>query len=181
MPRATYIFIDASNIRSACLKTLNLKINFLKLMQYLKKKYPNLKEARYYEGISPNDREKLRYFRRLEYVGYTVRPLVRQTYIGNAKVIRKSNVDVYLTSELLRLALLTTEPIDIVLFACDGDYAEMLKIAAENKLVNLFVVAPPLTRRIETNSLSRRLTELRGKIPRFSLANIEDIEDEIRE
>lgn len=36
----TYIYIDVSNIRSACLKTLGFMVDFAKLFDYFKEKYP---------------------------------------------------------------------------------------------------------------------------------------------
>lgn len=48
----TYVFIDTSNIRASCLKTLSFKIDFKNLFQYFQKKYHNLQEVYYYEGIA---------------------------------------------------------------------------------------------------------------------------------
>jgi len=53
----TYVFIDASNIRSACLKSCNFHIDFIKLIKYLKGKYSKLQDVRYYEGIARGDKD----------------------------------------------------------------------------------------------------------------------------
>lgn len=118
----TYVFIDASNIRATCLKTLGLKIDFEKLVDYFRRKYPKLKEVRYYEGIAKGDTDKERIFERLEEVGYKVCALSRKAYLSPAVYknvecrkcgnvwktqlmkktkTMKSNVDVYLATELL--------------------------------------------------------------------------------
>lgn len=76
----TYVFVDASNIRAACLKTLDFKIDFCKLLGYFQKKYPNLKAAYYYEGKSKDDTEKQVEFDSLTAAGYGVRFLEKSLY-----------------------------------------------------------------------------------------------------
>lgn len=119
----TYIYIDVSNIRHACLWNCGFVLDFIKLYNYLKEKYPNVQEIRYYEGISSSDNKKMEHFRFLsEKVGYKICSLSRKSYIeppkyekyrcancgslNNIKVLSKnvklkSNIDVYLTSDLL--------------------------------------------------------------------------------
>lgn len=198
----TYVFIDASNIRAACLKTLNLSINFPKLLRYLQRKYPNLQDARYYEGIANDDKAKGKVFNQLRRAGYTVCPLERKTYIEPAvyKEIRcrqcksvqktrvlkkttkmKSNVDVYLAADLLKLAYLCKKPVHVILVSCDGDYAEMIKSAIEtNPKVRISVLATPPAKDFRKNTLSVRLKALFNEIPRYELRNINDIRDHIR-
>lgn len=178
----TYIFIDVSNIRWACLKTLNLWLEFSELADYFKQKYPNLKDLRYYEGIAVGDTAKQRTFGYLTHKGYTICPLERKSYTsteveerevkcpkcGNEWVAEfsrerkamKSNVDVYLASELLGVAYLATKPIHIVLVSCDGDYAEMIKCALKNPNVTVSVLATPPVRDFTKNTLSVRLRQV---------------------
>jgi len=209
--RDTYIFIDVSNIRSSCLKTLGLKVDFLKLLAYFQKKYPNLKDAYYYEGIAKGDTEKQAEFDKLAKKGYIICSLERKVYIEPAmhknikcrkcgterrvqvmkKIVKmKSNVDVYLATDLLKQAYLTKKPITIVLVACDGDYAEMIKSALmTNDNVHISVLATPVVKPIklpggkikDVNSCSTRLQELRGQFQGFNLLNIQGIKDLIKQ
>lgn len=76
----TYVYIDVSNIRWACQKTLDFRIDFVRLLNYFKQKYPNLKEVRYYEGIAIGDAKKQRMFNFLKRKGYIVCSLERKSY-----------------------------------------------------------------------------------------------------
>lgn len=197
----TYVLIDVSNIRSSCLKTCDFKIDFTKLYDYLKRKYPKLQDIRYYEGVAKGDKRKITEFKKLEKLGYTIKSLSRKSYINKAviknieckechhknrvKVLPqtkklKSNVDVYLATELLKIAFSAKKPTHIILFSCDGDYAEAIKAATENPNIKVTVVATPSIKDIDKNTLSTRLKELRRYIPnQYKLYNIEDIKDNI--
>lgn len=198
----TYIFVDTSNIRTSCFKTLGLRIDFRRMLNYFKKKYPNLKDVRYYEGISNDDEYKRKLFKQLEKAGYTMCSLERKSYVdpavykkikckkcGNIQkekvlgrsVKMKSNVDVYLATDLLEVAYLAQKPIHIILVSCDGDYAEMIKNAIlKNENVSVSVLATPPVRQISRNTLSVRLRQLRGQVPRYQLTNIAVIGDMIK-
>lgn len=193
----TYVFIDASNIRAACLKTLGLKIDFKRFLKYLKRKYPKLKEVRYYEGIANDDADKKKVFSALSRAGYTVCSLSRKSYTEPAvyKTVRcrkcgntwktvalkkalklKSNVDVYLATDFLRQAYLAKKPCRLILVSCDGDYAEMIRSAIEsNKNVEIVVIATPHVRDYSKNSFSVRIRQLRGHLPRFTIVSIDSI------
>jgi len=197
----TYVFIDASNIRSCCLKTLGLKVDFYKLLEYFRKKYPNLKNVYYYEGIAKDDAKKQAEFDSLEKAGYEVRSLERKIYIEppvykevkcrQCKAVRrvqilkkstkmKSNVDVYLATELLKVVFPTKRPTHIILVSCDGDYAEMIKTAIDyNRNVHISVVATPVVKN-SRNTCSTRLQALRRYSPNFYLTDIRDIEKYVR-
>jgi len=168
---------------------------------------------RYYEGISINDWRKRRSFQKLRESGYKVCSLSRKSYtdeiilegettcekcgfqqtVGLSKeVIKlKSNVDVYLATELLGVAYLAKDPVHIILVACDGDYAEMIKCSlVKNRNVSITVIATPvvpLTRlpngKVKNiNSCSTRLQRLKNrKDSRFNLTDIRDIEDYVQE
>ncbi len=207
----TYVFVDVSNICSSCLKTLSLKIDPYRLLEYFRKKYPKLRNIYYYEGIARGDTEKQKKFDDLGKAGYTVRPLERKVHIEppvykevkckDCKAARrvqvlkkavkmKSNVDVYLATDLLKLAYLTTKPVRIILVACDGDYVEMIKTALEtNANVRIEVLATPVVPRVlkadgtyeNKNTCSTRLQKLRGKLQNFAILNIENIRDLIKQ
>lgn len=199
--RDTYVFIDVSNIRLACSKTLGLWLDFVKLSGYFQKKYPNLKDMRYYEGISRDDEKKQKSFEYLAKKGYTICPLTRKSYnsveteeydvkcprCGNEwkaefsreRKIMKSNVDVYLATELLTIAHTAASPIHIILVSCDGDYAEMIKNALGNPNVTISVLATPFTRNLAKNTLSVRLKQIkadyRAAPDRYYMRDITDV------
>ena len=196
----TYIYIDVSNIRHACLWSCGFNLNFIKLYSYLKEKYPNVQEVRYYEGVSSSDKKKLKHFRFLsEKIGYKICSLTRKGYVeppryetfecknckfpNKVKVLSesiklKSNVDVYLTSDLLECAARAKEPINVVILSCDGDYAEAIKAALRLSPDScVTVLATPMT---ETNNcLSVRLKHLSRELNRdnYKLSNINNIRD----
>ena len=100
---------------------------------------------------------------------------------GGNKVL-KSNVDVYLASEFMLVASRAKDPIHLVLFSCDGDYAEMIRCAIENNRgLHISVVATPYLGQSPLNMLSSKLMKLRKEIVRYSLQNIGDFIDEIRQ
>ncbi len=207
----TYVFIDVSNIRAACVRTLGFNIDFYKFLDYLRRKYPNLKNVYYYEGIARNDSEKQAEFDKLRDTGYDVRSLERKAYTEppvyrevkcrscktkrRVQVLKrttklKSNVDVYLATDLLKLAYLITRPVRILLAACDGDYAEMIKSALEtNSNVRIEVLATPVVPRIlkadgtyeDKNTCSTRLQKLRRKLQNFAMLDIGTIQDLIKQ
>ena len=203
LPEAkTYIYIDVSNIRHACLWSCGFNLDFIKLYNYLMEKYPNVQEIRYYEGVSSRDKKKLKHFRFLsEKIGYKVCSLTRKGYVeppryetfecenckfpNKVKVLSesiklKSNVDVYLASDMLECAARAEEPINIVVLSCDGDYAEAIKAALRLSPEScVTVLATPMT---ETNNcLSVRLKHLSRELNRnnYKLSNINNIRDYI--
>ena len=200
----TYVYIDVSNIRSACLKTLGFMVDFVKLLNYFKKKYPNFKEARYYEGIAIDDTKKHKMFSFLRSKGYVVCPLERKSYnsveiekqdvkclkCGNEWTAEftkehktmKSNVDVYLASDMVAQASITDRPIRLILVSCDGDYAEAIKTAFKlNTNVSVGVLATPPVKNRAKNTLSVRLKALLNELPkeRYSLNYISFIKDKV--
>lgn len=198
----TYIYIDVSNIRHACFWSCGFNLDFIKLYDYLKEKYSNVQEIRYYEGVSSRDKKKLEHFRFLsEKIGYEVCSLTRKGYVEPPKyetfeckncrfpnkvrvlpeIIKlKSNVDVYLASDLLERVASTREPLNIVILSCDGDYSEAIKAAlrlSPNSCIT--VLATPMT---ETNNcLSVRLKQLSRELNRsnYKLSNINNVRDYI--
>lgn len=200
----TYIYIDVSNIRAACRKTLGLRLDFVRLLGYFQRKYPNLKDVRYYEGVATGDVAKRRTFDNLREKGYTICPLERKSYIsteveeretkcprcGNKWTTRfkrehkmmKSNVDVYLATELLAVAHDARKLTHIILVSCDGDYAEMIKHAIErNENIAISVLATPSVRDLSKNTMSVRLRKLYDILPkgRYSVINIDTIRKDV--
>lgn len=199
----THAYIDVSNIRACCLLTLGKKIDFGKLISYLKGKYSALGEVSYYEGIANDDNEKRKLFETFTQKGYKVCTLERKAYVNppvyknfkckqcgylqQVQVLRrsvklKSNVDVYLATDLLKRAYLAEKPTHLILFSCDGDYAEMIQKAIEtNRNIFITVIATPSVKEPHKNTLSIRLKQLRGSVERFYLTDIRDIGDRVFE
>ena len=199
--KPTYVYIDVSNIRYACLASCGFNLDFIKFYQYLKRKYPGKIEARYYEGIAEGDEKKKKHFTFLEKkVGHRVCSLSRKSYTEPAKYKTfncgqcgapnsvkilpkntklKSNVDVYIASEMLKCVACTTEETRIILVSCDGDYAEAIQAALElNPKVEIIIMATPATKK--NNCLSARLQVFANrKTKRTSLVNIASIKDYI--
>lgn len=198
----TYIFIDVSNIRSTCQKTLRFRIDFFKLITYFRQKYPHLRDVRYYEGIAKDDPKKRQIFESLKTSGYTICSLERKTYLATELIKRpvtcpncqhqwlaqiskkhksmKSNVDVYLAAEFLALSNDVATPSHFILVSCDGDYAEMIKLAiSRNENVTVSVLGTPPVKELSKNTLSTRLCLLRQEVPRFRLIDISSFQDYI--
>lgn len=200
LERKTYIYIDVSNIRHACLWSCGFNLDFIKLYSYLKDKYPNVQEIRYYEGVSLRDKKKLKHFKFLSNrVGYKVCSLSRKGYVEQAKFETfecenckfpnrvkvlpestklKSNIDVCLASDMLECVAQADSPVNIVLLSCDGDYAEAIKAALRLSPEScVTVLATPMTK--ANNCLSVRLKQLSRELKRenYKLDNINNIKD----
>lgn len=182
----TYIYIDVSNIRNACRVSCGFYLDFVKLYKYFKKRYPMLREVRYYEGIYRGDTKKASWFRKLEKIGYTIRPLQRKKYVQNARmktfdcwrcgasncvevlgetIKYKSNVDVYLASDVLLRVAKSEKPLNIIIVSCDGDYAELIKTVFELRPESyVTVLATPF--KSVNNVLSYRLKNLSRELNR---------------
>ena len=198
----TVVYIDVSNIRYACIRSCGFNLDFIKLYNYLKKKYPDTQEIRYYEGISFRDARKLAHFRFLsEKIGYKVCPLSRKGYIeptryetfkcencnfpNKVKVLPeniklKSNVDVLLASDMLECAAKAKVPTNFVVVSCDGDYVEAIKAVLRlSPKSRVTVLATPMTE--INNCLSARLRRLSRELNRenYQLVNINDVRDQI--
>jgi uncharacterized LabA/DUF88 family protein len=194
----TYVYIDGSNIRLACKIGLRFDLDYKRLHQYFVTKYPNLKRIVYFEGRSSDDTEKRSIFKRYEHYGYEVLSLERKKYITPAvqksfvckkcknvnkikvlpKVAKfKSNVDVYLCSEMMFDAMNSKDEIHLILLSCDGDYAEMVRKLLDNyPQVSISVIATPFTKPI--NYLSTRLVGMR-QYRNYRLVDISTILDKI--
>ncbi|NCO12520.1 MAG: hypothetical protein COZ34_02525 [Candidatus Pacebacteria bacterium CG_4_10_14_3_um_filter_34_15] len=90
----------------------------------------------------------------------------------------KSNVDVYLCSELLGDLLNVEKPFHIIIFSCDGDFSEMIEnMLRKNKYAYITVFATPFTK--YNNYLSIRLKQLE-RVNRYYLSNILNIKDKVK-
>ncbi|PIZ65340.1 hypothetical protein COY14_02615 [Candidatus Roizmanbacteria bacterium CG_4_10_14_0_2_um_filter_36_9] len=195
----TYVYIDSSNIRNA-LKVSNIRLDWVKLYDYFLNTYTDVKRINYFEGIDKNDLSKQKEFKQLEKKGYALKTLERKTYSNSAKyktfkcinckekntveILKesktlKSNIDVYLCSELMGDLFTASKTTHAIILTCDGDYAEMIKNILEmNQNIHISVFATPFTK--YNNYLSIRLKELE-RVKRYYLVNILNIRDRIGE
>ncbi len=193
----TYVYIDSSNIRNS-LKVFDRKIDWIKLCKYFQETYKSLKRINYFEGIDKADYKKNVEFIKFRECGYTIKMLERKAYKNNPKykifkclnckkknrveILKKSktfksNIDVYLCSELMGDLLTYSKPVLAIILSCDGDYAEMIRnIINKNSNVHISVFATPFKK--YNNYLSVRLKELE-RIDRYYLVNILNIKDKI--
>lgn len=194
----TYVYLDSSNIKNA-LRTVGVNLDFIKLYKYLDTTYKYLKTVKYFEGIDKRDTKKLAKFKKLEKAGYQLHTLLRKTYFNSAKyktfkckecnkkntveILKKSknlksNVDVYLCSELMGDLLNIKKLFHVIVFSCDGDFSEMIEnVLRKNKNAHVSVFATPFTK--HNNYLSIRLKQLE-RIERYYLVNIMNIRDRIK-
>ena len=180
----TYVYIDVSNIRYACLRSLKFSLDFVKLYNYFRNKYPKLQDVRYYEGIARYDGKKKKHFEYLrDEVGYTICPLERKSYVADAKFkeFRCRKCGTLNKVKILSRAAKTRGAIHIILLACDGDYVEAIKNVLDvNPKAFVTVLATPLIK--INNRLSIRLVELAKELgmDKIALTNIDIIKDFIR-
>lgn len=195
----TFVYIDASNIRNALRKS-HFELDFIKLHDYIKQKYEQLGAVKYFEGVDSEDKEKQALYDSYEKAGMTMHLLSRKSYTNKAmyktfdcekcktpnkveireeRTTLKSNIDVFLSTEIFSDLIQTREPLHLVIVSCDGDYAEMIK-----KILELYprtyvtVVATPFKK--YGNYLSARLSELK-KMDRYHLINILTVKEKIGE
>lgn len=94
----------------------------------------------------------------------------------------KSNVDVYLASDMIARASIANHPTRLILVSCDGDYAEAIKTAINlNKNISIAVLATPKVKDLNKNALSVRLRQLAAQISRYILQDITSIQNYIEE
>lgn len=198
--RKTFVFIDVSNIRNACKRSCRFEINFRKFYQYFHNRYKNLATVRYYEGIASEDQKKKKHFERLTRIGYTICPLERKSYknkaryakfqcskcktVNTVQVLResislKSNVDVFMATDMMKYAIRATEPLHIILVSCDGDFAETIHgVVDVNPDAFITILATPMMKR--NNCLSVRLKNLRKELSdNMTIMNIENLKEQI--
>lgn len=139
MMERTAIFIDGSNFY-ATLKTLNIKVDYIKFLDYFKKKY-SLVRALYYTAIPSGEEynpiKPLVDF--LDYNGFCVVTKMIKEFtdpVTGAKKF-KGNIDIDLAVGMLELA----ENIDhVILVSGDGDFTSALE-AVQRKGVKVTVLS----------------------------------------
>ena len=195
----TYIYVDASNIKNACSRSSHFELDFQKMIQYFRDKYPNLVVIKYFEWIAKGDIEALSRIDELKNIWYSVYLLERKSYHHPAvmkdftctkcsntekieavkeKVDLKSNIDVFLASEFMYDSSSCPNECHLILVSCDWDYAEMIKkVFYHYPKIKISVIATPKKKAGEwMNYLSTRFKALK-LYDNFTLVNIESIRD----
>jgi len=158
MKKPAYAFIDASNLFYGGEKSLGWKIDYQKLIKYIKKKYL-VKKVFYYGGVEldgfpysildkkPIDLIKLikylngknddniksiariKFYLKLAEFGYLLQlKPVKIFHEPGGKISKKANCDVDMTFDLMRYI---KEYSDVLILSGDGDFAIVLKYLME--------------------------------------------------
>lgn len=157
----TYCFIDASNLFYGGEKSLGWKIDYKKLLNYLRNKYKILK-AYYYAGVELcgfpysvlNDKkinlrellkyliknnqdskiiQRVKFYLKLESFGYILNLKPVKIFKDGNHLVKKANCDVDLTFDLMRYF---DKYNSVLILSGDGDFAVILKyLIKKNKKV----------------------------------------------
>ncbi len=117
-----YVFIDVENIFYSQ-RNLGWKISYEKLMKYFKKECKEVK-CFAYSGLDENNTKQKKFLDMLEITGYVVRTkIVKKINLGHDEYKWKSNLDVELALEMVKLA----DKCDtVILMSGDSDFATPL-------------------------------------------------------
>lgn len=154
MKKPTYAFIDASNLFYGGEKSLGWKIDYKKLIHYVKTKY-SVKKVFYYGGVELNgfhysifDKKpidlnklivylekkiednlktiaKIKFYLKLAQFGYLLQlKPVKIFHEPGGKISKKANCDVDMTFDLMRYI---KDYSDVLILSGDGDFAIVIK------------------------------------------------------
>jgi uncharacterized LabA/DUF88 family protein len=154
MKKPTYAFIDASNLFYGGEKSLGWKIDYKKLIKYIKTKYL-VKKVFYYGGVELNgfpysilDKKpinliklisylklknkdevktiaRIKFYLKLAQFGYLLQlKPVKIFHEADGKISKKANCDVDMTFDLMRYI---KDYSDVLVLSGDGDFAIVLK------------------------------------------------------
>ncbi len=123
--RKTIVFIDASNIMYGCTRA-GWKMDFEKLMRYLKTRY-GADRVLYYAGLDSNNKKQLLFYELLQRFGYELRLVPVKTFTDGT---RKGDVDARLAFEGMKYY---NEYDKAIFFTGDGDYFWLFEYLLENK------------------------------------------------
>ena len=118
-----YVFIDAANIIYGC-NGAGWKMDFEKLMQYLKKKYLATRVL-YYAGLDSENKKQLSFYELLQRLGYELRLIPVKRYNSGK---RKGDVDARLSFEVMKYF---NEFDEAIFLTGDGDYYWLLEYLLE--------------------------------------------------
>lgn len=152
----TCVFVDAANLFYGGEKSLGWKIDYRKLLRYLKRKYQASKVF-YYAGVELHGFEhsilnkksidldallifyrkknvgrehvqRVKFYRNLGQFGYKLRLKPTKIFWNHGKKTKKANCDVDLTFDMMRYV---NEYRNVVLLSGDGDFAILVKYLKE--------------------------------------------------
>jgi len=121
--RATYVFIDASNIIYGC-SNQGWKMDFQKLIKYLKERF-EAKKVFYFAGLDPENKKQLGFYEKLQEFGYILRLVPLKTFSDGS---RKGDVDSRMTFEIMRHFKNYDQ---VIVLTGDGDYYWVLEYLLE--------------------------------------------------
>lgn len=158
MKKPNFAFIDASNLFYGGEKSLGWKIDYKKLIKYIKTKY-QVKKVFYYGGVElngfpysildnksinlkklithlkqkPTDNfkfiSKIKFYKKLAQFGYLLQlKPVKIFYEPDGKISKKANCDVDMTFDLMKYI---KDYSDVLILSGDGDFAIVLKYLME--------------------------------------------------
>jgi len=112
--QVTFAFIDATNIIYGA-GGAGWKVDFKKLISYLKGRYQALKVL-YYGGVDFNNQKQLNFYKKLKSFGYKLRLVPVKTFKDGRK---KADVDSRMTFEIM---LLLNQYNNAIFMTGDGDF-----------------------------------------------------------
>lgn len=121
----TFAFIDASNLMYGATRE-GWKVDFAKLMKYLKTRY-QAQKVFYYAGLDPENKKQLGFYEKLQEFGYTLRLVPLKTFSDGT---RKGDVDSRMTFEIMKYF---GDYNQTVILTGDGDYYWVLEYLMEQK------------------------------------------------
>ena len=128
--KRVFVFIDASNIMYGCTRA-GWKMDFEKLMRYLKTRY-GADRVLYYAGLDSGNKKQLLFYELLQRFGYELRLVPVKTFIDGS---RKGDVDARVAFEGMKYY---NEYDKAVFLAGDGDYFWLFEYLLETgKIVRL--------------------------------------------
>ncbi|MEK7597788.1 MAG: NYN domain-containing protein [Patescibacteria group bacterium] len=121
-----FAFIDATNIIYGAGGS-GWKVDFKKLMTYLKSRYQVLKVL-YYAGVDSNNQKQLNFYKKLESFGYKLRLVPVKTFKDGKK---KADVDSRMTFEIM---LLLNQYNNAIFMTGDGDFYWVFEYLIQTKM-----------------------------------------------
>jgi uncharacterized LabA/DUF88 family protein len=128
-----YVFIDVENTFYAQ-KTLNWKLSYEKLMDYLERECGKDLKCFAYSGVDETNVKQKKFLDMLDIVGYITRTKsVKRIKTKDGNIKWKSNLDIEMALEMIELAEKFNT---LILFSGDSDFAVVLdKLKSKDKKV----------------------------------------------
>lgn len=123
--KKVYCFIDASNIIYSA-KSVGWKVDFKKLIDYLKTRY-GVSRIMYYAGVDNGNVKQLKFYEKLGELGFELRLVPMKTFASGRK---KADCDARMTFEAMRYL---KEYEEGIFLTGDGDFYWLLEFLLEEK------------------------------------------------